>query len=429
MNYTKEEIKKNNNLNINLFKFYRMFSRDLLFYYTISFLFFTQIKGFPAHEVLLHEASYTFFKVFFQMIATATIDKFSKKFSLIISNIFLIIFYVLVICCTKPIHCIIASIFSALGFAFKEVTEATFIFDFVEDTPAHKRKIFAKIDGKAASYYFLLSSIASFSAGFLFTKNPYLPMVLGLVCIIFSIILAFFFKKPHPEEEIHYEYHKHYKSYFKELHSSFSFILRSSRLKCLICFNALFYSLFCILLNYRSSLLVNINFSASYIGILFALFGVISSFGARRAHSLHERMKNTTLTYLSMIYCLATVLAGFVVYFKLPAFIMYLVVLSMFCIQFFLEGPYETLITQYLCNFTTARMRTKIYTVNSILTEAFCTIFLLFSSALLEYITTETAIIIIGAIYTILFTLLLTYMKKKVGLKPEEYDETEVYVK
>lgn len=406
-----------------------MFSKDLLFYYTISFLYFTQIKGFPAYDVVIHEAAYTFFKAFFQMLATATIYKLSKKLSICIANGFLVVFFLFVIFATKPIHCIIASFFAALGFAFKEVLETTFIFDFIEDTPAHKRSLFAKIDGKASSYYFLLASIASFTAGMLFSHNPYIPMVLGLVCIIISLIISFFFITPHPKKEVHYEYHKHYKSYFKELHSSFSFVFKSKRLRCLILFNAIFYSLFTILLIYRTSLLTNINFTPSHIGMLFAMFGLLSAVSARLAHVFHERLKNTTLTYISSIYCLATIFAGFVVFFKLPVFILYFVVLAMFCIQFFLEGPYETLITQYLCNFTTARMRTKIYTVNSILIEAVSTIFLLFAAFLLHYVTTETAFIILGSIYAFSFLIILWYMKKYVDPENDEFDKSEIYVK
>lgn len=406
-----------------------MFSKDLLFYYAISFLYFTQIKGFPAYDVIIHEAAYTFFKTFSQMLATATIYKLSKKISICVANGFLIIFFLFVIFASNPIHCIIASFFSAFGFAFKEVLETTFIFDFIEDTPSHKRSLFSKVDGKASSYYFLLASIASFSAGILFSYNPYIPMVLGLICIIISLIISFFFITPHPEKEIHYEYHKHYKSYFKELYSSFNFVFKSTRLTCLILFNSLFYSLFTILLIYRTSLLTNINFTPTHIGILFALFGILSAFSARLAHVFNEKLKHTTLTYISLIYCFATILSGFAVFFKLPTFILYFIVLIMFCIQFFLEGPYETLITQYLCNFTTARMRTKIYTINSILIEAVSTLFLLFSAFLLHFVTTETAFIILGSVYIFSFLLILGYMKKHVNPEVDELDKSEIYVK
>ena len=56
-----------------------MLSYDLLFYYIISFLFFTEVKGMTASEILFMDSFYPFFKLIFKPILIFYIDSKSKK--------------------------------------------------------------------------------------------------------------------------------------------------------------------------------------------------------------------------------------------------------------------------------------------------------------------------------------------------------------
>lgn len=71
-------------VNVNLYTKYKMFSWDLLFYYAIIFLFFTQTKGISAADVLLAESFYPLFKIIFLVPATVLINALGKRKSLII---------------------------------------------------------------------------------------------------------------------------------------------------------------------------------------------------------------------------------------------------------------------------------------------------------------------------------------------------------
>ena len=72
--------------NIKLYPIYKMLSWDLLFYYSIIFIFLVQIKHISPADVLLGEAFYPFFKFILLMPMTAFIEKIGKKRSLIIAN-------------------------------------------------------------------------------------------------------------------------------------------------------------------------------------------------------------------------------------------------------------------------------------------------------------------------------------------------------
>ena len=77
-----------------------MLSYDLLFYYIVSFLFFTEIKGMTASEVLFMDAFYPFFKLIFEPLLVFYIDSKSKKTCLITGN-FCIFLSILIIIFTK----------------------------------------------------------------------------------------------------------------------------------------------------------------------------------------------------------------------------------------------------------------------------------------------------------------------------------------
>lgn len=65
--------------NVQLYPKYKMFSWDMLFYYAIIFLFFTQTKGILAADVLLAEAFYPLFKFVLLIPSTILIDRIRKK--------------------------------------------------------------------------------------------------------------------------------------------------------------------------------------------------------------------------------------------------------------------------------------------------------------------------------------------------------------
>lgn len=60
-----EKIKRAKEKNRKIFPIYKMFSWDLLFYYSISFLFLSQAKGLSASDIFLGDAFYAIFKIIF----------------------------------------------------------------------------------------------------------------------------------------------------------------------------------------------------------------------------------------------------------------------------------------------------------------------------------------------------------------------------
>lgn len=82
----KEKLKKNRSKiskkkrnNAILYPVYKMFSWDLLCFYSIEFLFYTITKGISASQILILTSIYIISKIFFQIPSVAISDYLGKK--------------------------------------------------------------------------------------------------------------------------------------------------------------------------------------------------------------------------------------------------------------------------------------------------------------------------------------------------------------
>ena len=76
---TKEEKQKMRKINMKLFPIYKALSWDLLFYYTINFLFLTQIKKISASDIVLTDSFYALFVMILQIPINIIIAFLGKK--------------------------------------------------------------------------------------------------------------------------------------------------------------------------------------------------------------------------------------------------------------------------------------------------------------------------------------------------------------
>ena len=102
-----------------LFPFYKTLSWDYLFFYTINFLFLTQIKGINAADVVLIESFYNLFTIIVQIPATFIIEFIGRKNSIVLANILSCLYMVVLIFSNNLFNLIIAEILSSLAFAIK----------------------------------------------------------------------------------------------------------------------------------------------------------------------------------------------------------------------------------------------------------------------------------------------------------------------
>ncbi len=419
---SKEEIKlqeKKNN-NIKVYKKYRVFSWDLLFYYAIIYLFLTIEKKITPAQVLQFDAFYILFKFITQIPSTLIIQKIGKRKSLILAN-FVLAIHVLIIMFSTNFEMLV---FSQVLCAFSFVIKATCETDMLYDSLKHEEKRgvkFAKIDGKSTSLYYYIDAISAAISGFLFVINPYIPMAL---CFAISLVTFFMSAK---FEEIHEEKGKmQIKKEINNIEVSFKNILKSERLKSLLIFNGIFVALIKILQNLRNTVLIEIGMPEQYFGIIFAFLGIVTGIGARNQGRIHKRYRNRTLAFLSLPVAVSGLITGLVLFCNFNYTITTIIILLLFTIQYVVKGPYYVLIKQYFNNFTNSEKRVRIATANNVFENGIASILIFLASWILEIAQIKFTLIILGCIFIITFVLLLDKMKTRVGLKPEEYSKKEI---
>lgn len=420
---TEEETAKRNmrKRNMKLFPTYKKLAWDYIFFYTINFLFLTQIKGINPADVVLIDSFYYLFSFAAQIPATFIIEFLGRRNSIIFANIINCLYMVLIMLSKNLFNLIVAELISSLAFAIKESAEPALL---NESIPRTKRKseIFAKINEKGMSSYYIINGISTVIAGFFYEINPYIPILLSFITLIIVTLISNFFIEPvktNKKKKIKL-------SQVKDIKSSFKFILKSERIKSLILMAALMTGILNILATYEISLVEDLNMSATHMGILFAFLGAIATLGTREQNNFHSRFKNKSLTVLGLTIVGTCILSGISGLIAKKYSIAILFIIIAYLIKHTCEGTYHALIEKYLSNFTNKDIDTKIYTANNCIRSISSALMGIFASFLLDRMETAYCMIAVGIIFTILMLLTSKFMKTRVGLKPEEYPKEEV---
>lgn len=407
--------------NMKLFPTYKKLAWDYIFFYTINFLFLTQVKGINPADVVLIDSFYYLFATIAQIPATLIIEFLGRKNSIIFANVSNCIFMVLILCSKNLVNLIIAQCLSALAFAIKESAELSLLNESIPPTK-QKSKIFAKINEKGIANYYVIKGISTILAGILYEINPYIPIILSLITLIIVTILSTQFIEPVPKKRKK----KIDINQIQQIKESFQFVLKSERIKALILFSGLISSLLGVLNTYEVSLMEELDVSAAYIGILFAILSIISSLGTKKQEKIHNFYRNKSLIFIASLIVGSCLLAGIAGIFAIRWKMAILIIIIAYIIKYIGLGLYYALIEKYMSNFANKEIDTKIFTAKNCVRSITGVLVGIIASFLLDRINTAYCMIIIGIGFACLVILINKYMKKRVGLKPEEYSKQEV---
>ena len=126
---SRKELNKIRRKNAKLYPIYKMFSWDLLFFYSIEFLFYTITKKLTTSEILIINGFYLFFRIIMQIPAVTITDLLGKRNSIILGNFLLIFYMVILIFFPGAISVIIADLIFALGYDIKTISEPNLLYD------------------------------------------------------------------------------------------------------------------------------------------------------------------------------------------------------------------------------------------------------------------------------------------------------------
>ena len=421
MNNT-EEI-QNKKINARIYPIYKMLSWDLLFYYSIIFLYLVQAKNFSASQVMLGEAFFTASCFVLQIPIGLLVDKIGKKRSLVIANICMCLFSFILLIIQNFNQLLIGYFIDAIGYVLKTVCETNILYD---SLPIGKKRgnLYSEIDGIGASRYYVVDAITSLIAGYAFVLNPYLPIIFCFIANIISTILATRFRSIKLQSE-QVEVKEGVREYFRQLGEAIRFTKKSKRIFCLLLYFGLVSGLIYNLTTFRSSVLEGISIPEHYFGIIFAISQMVAAICAKAQIFIHKRFRNKTLAVLGIPLTISCIIIGFLAMIGTSTTFKVIIVL-LFVFQGAIKGAYNVLIYRYLNNFTNRKIRTKLATIRNMFYNISSILISLFGAMLLNYTDSANTIIIVGCMMTILIILLLDYMRGKVGLKPEQYKKEDL---
>lgn len=415
---------RNKKLNARLYPIYKMVSWDLLFYYSIIYLFLVQAKGFTASQILLSEAFFTASCLILQIPLGLVVDRFGKKNSLIFANICLCIFTLILLCVNNYIQLLIAFFIDAIGYVIKGICETNILYD---SLPRGKKRgsLFSWIDGKGTSRYYVIDAITSFIAGYAFVLSPYLPIILCLIGNIIATILSTRFRHTKIPIEDDDDIRTGAKEYFRQLKEAMKFAFKSKRVLCLLIFFGIFAGLNYNLTTFRGGVLEQIQLPEQYFGLVFAMIQIAAAIASGLQRLIHKKFRNKTLTVLGIPMTSFLILIGLFAIGN-PTNFKTIAIITLFVILGGVKGTHNVLIYRYLNNFTNREIRTKLSTVRNIIYNIFTIAISLFGSWLLSITNAGNSIMILGIVLTIVMILLLYYMKDKVGLKVDDYSDEDL---
>ena len=297
--HTKQKMIRRNNAK--LYPLYKMFSWDLLCFYSIEFLFYTITKGLTASEVLIINACFIIFKILMQIPAVTITDMLGHRKSLIIGNSFMLVYIIGLIVAPNIYFIILAGVIRSLGYDIKVIVETNLLYDSVSTKGGEG--LYSKLESKGAGWYYVLDGLICFVTGYMFVINNYLPMFICMGFIIVSIILSFKFKDVHTIEiKENAKMLKVLKEYESDLRTSIKFIVKSRRMKSYIAFGSIFYGLITIMDIYRSEVLLNKGVPEEQYSMVFAILTLLAGISVTLSGIIHKKFRNKTLTFISLVY-------------------------------------------------------------------------------------------------------------------------------
>lgn len=425
MKNKKRSIRKIKRRNAQLYPIYKMFSWDLLFFYSIQFLFCTITKGVSASELLIIGGLYLLFKIMMQIPAIIITDFLGKRKSIILGNILLIFFIVILLVLPGAFSIILSNFICALAFSIKTIAEPTLLYDSVSTKGGEG--LYSKLDAKGGSGYYILDGVASLVSGYLFVYNNYLPMYVCLGFIIISTILSFGFRDVYDVKTIDKEKSKRhiFKEYKEDLSNAIKFILKSKRMKAYILFQVVFYSLISIVDTYRSELLIDIGIPEEQFSMIFAVLALIGGISLSLKKPIEKKLKNRTLSVISLTYIGACIIIGLISSIYIGKGIIP-IILVLYSLQRVNTSIWYILETKYLNNFTKENTRNKISFAYEFIGGTAASICSIFGGLLLNIVDVNNAFLIVGLLFFIFMVLTLDYMRTRIGLKPEEYKKEDI---
>lgn len=409
----------NSRRNIALYKVYRVFGYDFLFYTVISFLFYTQAKSMTPAQVMYLSGFNAIFIAAFQIPANYIVEKMGLKRAMVLGNFLWVVSCTILIMANNFTIFILCEACTSLGTCFKGLTETQMLYASLKETK--ERSKMGKIEGKAVSGFYYVEAVAALTVGIMFNYNNYLPISITLTGLIISFVMSLFF------EDVQERVIKGKGDHIKEYLKGFKIVLKSQRTISIFIYSFLISGVIAMMTTLQKSTIVDLGVPVVPYTFIFAIITLSVGIGSRIQYKVEQFTKRKTLTVVGYILTVGIVLLGIFNFALKGGSVAIVISIMILIILNISQGVYRISVKKYMNNFTTHNIRGKILSVFYIF-ENIGKAFLTFvCGMILDSEGTTITCIVMGIITTIALYFILKYMDSRLGLDPEKYDKKDIF--
>lgn len=183
---TKQKMKLRSNKILALF---RVFSWDLVFFYSFSVLFLTQIKGFSEAEIMYTSAVIALVPILFQYPFNLLAKKIGPLASVRLGMFCFLAFTAGILIYDNVVLLYLNYCLYAIGAIFLVPNISVLAIKNLK--VEGKEGEFSRLEGRGAGVYYIINAVASIGLGYLFDVNAYLTMSFAVMASAVGVILSF----------------------------------------------------------------------------------------------------------------------------------------------------------------------------------------------------------------------------------------------
>ena len=157
------------------------------------------------------------------------------------------------------------------------------------------------------------------------------------------------------------------------------------------------------------------------------MFELTRGLFSNTAIDFNKKFKNKSLTNILLTFAIGFILAGIIAFSHIPFYTKLITIVVILLVMGGANAIDQILAKKYVNNFTSSKILPAIYSAKSICDNICRTIITLLGALVVGIYNIDIATVTMG-IFILILTLALTiYSKDKLGLKPEEYTQKDIY--
>lgn len=348
--------------NVKIYPWYRAFSYDFLFLWTISILYLTEIKGLSYSQVILLDSIFMLSAFLLQIPISKLVSKLGRGNATRIASFASIGFVSIYIFGQGFWMFIVANILYGISMAVRNITDVEILS--LSLKKLRRKNDYSKYEGKGMFWYYIIEGLTSIGAGYLYEfVSPYAPLVGTALFTIVLTILSFIIKDPLDEEDEVLEQNIETKKRDRE--PSYKTLLKRPFVICMAIFVFCFFGITSVHQTMTKVYLQNINTPAYLFGYIFCAYRIIAAIASKFQFKYELKRGVRTLIIFSSMIIVAYTGTSIIYLINPRATLSIIIVLTLFATQHISRASCRITLKNYVNTCVSKNSLTRTLTIYS----------------------------------------------------------------